>query len=494
MAAVIPFERTPGLPPLFLAFARGEAAEFLPDPPSPQAAAARARQLGAAETGPVRVATGQQAGLFTGPLYALSKALAAARLAARISTPEEPARGLFWAATEDHDLAEIAQATLLLGDSPRTFRLDDAGRSYRPAGTVEIPEAVLAVFDAARREASAPVPERLVSLWAPGRTFGAAFVETMEWMLSGRPIDVVDPLERVSRDRRMAFFRRAVDLAPAIVEALEGVEGALRGRGFTPQVERPDGDFPFFLIEGGTRRKVSWRKGRFSVYGYEGELSADELFDFAEQKRAVPSTAALLRPVFTAYLYPVAAEILGPSELSYHAQCVPLYDLFGVTRPVFFPRPHLLPRGARERRAIEALGLAEEDLFRAPEAVRGEPPALSARLAGLRRSLEAGLEESRPDVERLDPTLVPPLEAARDKIAHQLDRLREKVEQAAERRDGVKLRRLEIVESHLAPGGAPADRVYGPLTYLSRFGEAFVPALAEKAECLADGLRFVDFE
>ncbi|HET7453476.1 MAG TPA: bacillithiol biosynthesis BshC, partial [Thermoanaerobaculia bacterium] len=290
------------------------------------------------------------------------------------------------------------------------------------------------------------------------------------------------------------FFRRAFAGAGTITAALEDADRRLRAAGFEPQVERGEGDFPAFLIEEGVRRKISWDGRTFGVHGREGRFTADALAELVSAPGRRPSAAALLRPVLQSHLYPVAAEILGPSELAYHAQTAPLFEALGIPRPVFLPRPHLLPRGARERRALHALGVADADLFRLREAARPEPPAVSPRLASLERELAASLAALVPEIRAVDPTLEPVAEGAGEKAAHAIVRLREKVERAAERRDVDRTRRIEAVETFLAPGRTPADRVYGPLTYLLRFGDAFVPELAGAAECRIDGARFVDYE
>ncbi len=72
-----------------------------------------------ADASTVAVVTGQQAGLFGGPLYTLLKAMTAIRLAARTSrehgTVVVP---VFWIDAEDHDWNEIAACGVLDGTRP----------------------------------------------------------------------------------------------------------------------------------------------------------------------------------------------------------------------------------------------------------------------------------------------------------------------------------------------------------------------------------------
>jgi len=493
---MIPFEAMPGIPRLFLAFVRGEAGSFFPDPPTVEEAARRAREVRARISGHAVVAAGQQAGLLGGPLLSLTKAAAVARLAEAIAERGEPCRGLFWIASEDHDLNEIAQATLLLGGAAETVRLPVPAKNFQPAGTVLVPPEISGIFARIEEGSEGPpaVVGRFAEAWAPGRPYALAFRDTLEPLLENAPLDWFDPMEESARERIVEFFGKAFRRAEAIVAALDTADAALRTAGFPPQVGRSEHDFPAFVIEGQIRRKISWDGVRFSVHGHDGTFSAEALADFVAEPGVRPSAAALLRPVLQSHLFPVAAAVLGPSELAYHAQTAPLFAVLDLERPVFFPRPHLLPRGARERRALESLGLEEADLFRAREAAKPVPPPVSPKLSALENELAVRLSALAPEIEEVDPTLLPVAAGAGEKIGHQIARLREKIERAAERRDVERARRIETIETFLAPRGVPADRVYGPLTYLLRFGEAFVPELRRQAECRTDGARFVEFE
>jgi len=490
---MIPFESVPGMPPIFLAFVRGSAPEFFPDEPVGTAVEARARAVARAGE-PARIATGQQAGFLGGPLYTLTKALAADVAARRLSDSGIPAKGLFWMATEDHDLGEIAQTTLPSDDGPRHFQLEEPGiRRFQPTGEVRIPDSAGEVLGLLGADGDT-VAGRLAHFWKPGRTFGEAFHDTLARLLGDRAVAPFDPLRDGDRAGEMEFFSACLERGTEIVEALGRVEARLRASGYEPQVSRPENDFPYFVIIDGFRRKVSFRAGRFSVHGHDRTFSSEELRTWLEGQRGRPSPAALLRPVLAATLFPIAAAVLGPSELAYHAQTLPLFELLGVPAPVFLPRPHLLPRGARERRAAEALGLRDEDLFRARDALAGRPPEVAGTLSEIERDARRRLGSSRAEIERIDPTLVSPLESAIEKVGHSIARLRAKVERAADRLDADKNRRIAIVENALAPEGRPADRVYPAAAYIARFGDAFTARIAEEAECRTDGARFVDFE
>src|SRR5690606_545527 len=60
------------------------------------------------------VTTGQQAGLFGGPLFTVYKALTAVALARTLENElRRPVAPLFWIASEDHDWAEVNHVRVL---------------------------------------------------------------------------------------------------------------------------------------------------------------------------------------------------------------------------------------------------------------------------------------------------------------------------------------------------------------------------------------------
>src|SRR5437660_6854307 len=66
--------------------------------------------------GALAAVTGQQVGLFGGPLFSIFKALTAVKLADEATAAGVDCVPVFWLATEDHDLAEVNNAGLLNGE------------------------------------------------------------------------------------------------------------------------------------------------------------------------------------------------------------------------------------------------------------------------------------------------------------------------------------------------------------------------------------------
>src|SRR5262249_60844973 len=138
-------ELCPGRPSIEAAAARGRG--MLGRKPRLAADAFRARvpearamaeELAAGRA--VAVLAGHQVGLFTGPLFTITKAFDAIRVARELTSRGVPAVPVFWALTDDHDLDEIAR-TARPGKQEALFVvLEGADRSNRsPVGALPLP-------------------------------------------------------------------------------------------------------------------------------------------------------------------------------------------------------------------------------------------------------------------------------------------------------------------------------------------------------------------
>jgi uncharacterized protein YllA (UPF0747 family) len=471
MTEIIPFDRYPKLPPLFRAFLRG-LPDFYPDPPEAGAAAARARQLlgrparvaaaafrhrrpegrqmaeALAAGRAVAVAAGHQVGLFTGPLFALLKAFDAIRVAREISASGTPAVPVFYALTDDHDLEEIAKTARPGPEGPESLVLEGADRANRrPVGPLPIPAKVVEIVDAFRSDARMPGADEILEAFArrslPGVSYADAFIETLLDLVDPEPLLILDPLAPGAAAPAAAFFLEAVRREAPVRDAWRQTAERLEASGQEVPVPYRAEVFPFFAIEDGERRRVG---------------SLDEAGRKAASDKALPSADVLTRPALKSWLLPMAASILGPSEIAYHAQALALLPLFDLPAPVLLPRTHAV---------LERL------------------TAIALQTDGDLAALESGLEA-------LDATLTGALETTRRKVTYQIEQLVERIRKAAERRGGVAAGRRRRLETMLLPGGGGADRLYPPLVPMLAHGQGALAAIREAATGSREGAAVVE--
>jgi uncharacterized protein YllA (UPF0747 family) len=504
---VIPYAKYPGLSPLFHEFLAG-LPEFYLDRPTVEAAVARGKELlaaGQAARVPasafrcrsaegrrmaeelaagraVAISAGHQVGLFTGPLFTLMKAFDAIHLARELSGRGVPAVPVFWALTDDHDLQEIARTARPTPGGPQELILEGADRQNRqPVGRLPIPEGVGPIAEAfrpdARDEDAARVLDAAAARSGPGTSYGEAFIETLLDFVDPDPLLVIDPLGESQRGPTVALFLEAARKQEALRAALVRTAEALRASGRAVPAPVPEG-FSFFAIDRDGRRRID-------------DLPAS--VKRVEAGQAWPSADVITRPVLKSYLFPMAASVLGAAEIAYHAQSLPLFELFGVTKPVLIPRTHLVLRGPAERRLAEQLGIAEEDLL-APAPAEEAPAVPEAEaIDRLARATAENLESFAGPLQALDATLTGALDTTRKKVAYLFDQLADRARKAVERKGTVESNRRKRLAQALSPGGIPAERVYPPLAWMLPWGEGpVVDALRRAAGASAAGAAVVD--
>ena len=502
----VPFEKYPGLAPLFLEFLRG-LPRYFPDPPAVDAAVRRGRELlgtrarvstdafrwrdpSGSEMAEALVAgravavmAGHQIGLFTGPLFTILKAWDAIRVARALRDAGVPAVPVFYALTDDHDLEEIARTARPGADGPEILVLEGADRSNRkPVGSLRVPEKVRDIVAAFRPDATGPdadaALERFAARSAPGSSYAEAFVETL-FDLVREPLLVMDPLAASMRQAAADLFRAVAENRGEVDRVLSETERELEREGRPVPVPGRAGVFPFFTIESGERRRVEDPPDALArIAGGAATVSAD----------------VLTRPLLKSFALPMAASILGPAEIAYHAQALPLFPVMNVARPVLLPRSFVVVTGPKERRAAEALGIRDEDLLSAVKPAPAPDPPESAALDRLTRSLEQQLTALAPAIRQIDPTLVPALENASKKAAHPLQQMRERIRKAVEKKDQIAWNRRQRLETMLLPGGTPAERVYPALVPMLAYGPGALDAIRAGATGSLEGATIVDLD
>jgi bacillithiol biosynthesis cysteine-adding enzyme BshC len=347
------------------------------------------------------VVTGQQLGLWGGPLLALHKAAGAIALARDLSALRgTPVLPVFWLQAEDHDLAEVSEAHWLC---PRGV-LRTSGLPVDPGFGASlahhrVPATMVDLLEEpAGRLQETPFGSEVAALlkraWSPGRPWVEAFVETLAEVFAGQGLLVLQPRVPALAQRAMALHRAALDAHDAWHAALAGRAEAMAGLDVVPQVAlRPDHALPFFHPWGptGPRQRPERVAGAWTWRDRSGEARPLADSPCADDPMCW-SSSALLRPVVQDALLPTLALLGGPAELSYLAQMQPLYVLAGVTPALVRPRPSAcwVPG------ALVPL-LAHRGMTATHWARRGAPPPRAEDapwIAQLGADLDADLEES----------------------------------------------------------------------------------------------------
>lgn len=446
-------------------------------PTSPGAAARLARFV---EEGGAMVTTGQQAGLFTGPMYTVHKILAAIRLAEAL----EEALGivvlpLFWSASEDHDFAEANHA----------YVTDGAGKLRRLAVSATDPRPV-PMSEMRLGEDAETVSRELRKLldgyggtgvdltsflapYQPGGTVAGAFRQTVERLFAGFDLLVTeasDPhLKRASLPVLVGDVERAGEHERLLRERTEAMEAA----GYAGQVTvMPDAANVFFHGPAGRERLARAGDGWIAADARLRFTTAELTARMREEPGAF-SPNVFLRPVVESAVFPTLAYVGGPGETAYFAQIGPLFSAFGIQPPVAYPRlsVRLVPDEVAEKaRALEVtdaeLRLPDHELLASVARWR-LPQAVRERLAALRTALVEGFGGVMGAAAGIDANLDGAVGARRNRALVEVAKAEAKILSHFKKADPGLVRDLPLVRNHLAPMGTPQERILNVFPYLA---------------------------
>lgn len=437
--------------------------------------------------GAVAIVTGQQAGLFSGPLYTVFKAVTAIRVAEEVANRGLDAVPVFWLATGDHDLAEVNQSFWRTRSGLTRYEMpkqeENAGKRV---GEIAFGQAIEPIVEQACASLEGPfagqIANALRESYMSSDTYGSAFGKLLARLLAGRGMVFIDPLDARLHRLVAPVFRRALHEADDLRSALEVRSKELESQGFHAQVKVASGSTLLFMNVAGRRQPLRAQNGKFAAG--DAEFSVDEVSGAIESTPELITPSVLLRPIVQDALLPTVAYIGGPAEVAYMAQAQVVYKKILGRMPAILPRSSFTLVEPAVARVLSKYDLDFRDVLRGPQHVRAIleqkaiPNALARRFETDEEQLRAMLKSYAASIEKLDPTLLGTLEAAEEKMLHQFTKLKEKVGRAENFRTGVLDSHQTSIFDSLYPNHELQERSLGALPFLAAYGTELLDNLS----------------
>lgn len=446
--------------------------------------------------GALAVTTGQQPGLFTGPLYTIYKALSAAALARLLHEVwGRPVVPVFWLANDDHDFIEATSAAWLTVDGGlrrAVLRERSPAAPLTPMYREPLGAEIVPVLDALERDLAAGPDRAAVSDWLrrhyrPDATIGSSYSGALAEFLAPYGIVCLDASHRAVKQLAAPLLLRAMHESVPLDTALRPLSAALAAAGADPGVALGDAT-TLVMFEGKAGRDRLLRDGAgFTTRRGRERFTQAELGALAASEPAHLSPNVLLRPVVESQLIPTVAYVAGPGELRYLALTPPIYEHLGVPRQQPVARWSGVLVEPRVDRVLDKFGLSLEELLSPAGAAEAKviagavPPEFTRAVAHLRNDIEREYHAILAAAVAVDPTLERPVVGAKHAGLKRLDTVERKLLQHLKRRREVELQQLARARTAVRPDGKPQERVLTVAPFLARYGRGVLDDLFASA-------------
>ena len=444
-------------------------------------------------SGACAIVTGQQVGLFGGPVFSIYKALSAVKLAQEARKLGIDAVPIFWLATEDHDFEEVDQVRMPGTDGKLETLISGAqSQSDAPVGTISFgSEIAQVVVHATELLGDSEAAKAVSDCYRAGENFGSAFAKLFTRLFADFGVILLDgsdpELDRIS----VPLYSAAIDRAPEITQRLLDRDAKLHAAGYHQQVKVTDSSTLLFAMRDGARVPIHQVKtGEFLVR--DEKVSRQHLLDLVSKSPQSFSPNVLLRPVVQDYLLPTLAYVGGAAEVAYFAQAATLYEsLADRTTPVM-PRFSATLIEPKVKALLDKYTLTVPEIFEVPEVLRETigsrrlPPNLQNSFEMSIAAVQNSMKAVRESLAELDKTLIESAENAESKMLYQINNLRARAARAELRHSEVIQRHAELISNSLYPGKELQERSFSGIYFLAKHGRELMNGLLEAmhADCL----------
>ncbi|MFB6250002.1 MAG: bacillithiol biosynthesis cysteine-adding enzyme BshC [Salinibacter sp.] len=429
----------------------------------------------------IAITTGQQVGLFTGPLYTIYKTITTLQLAEEWAEQTgRPVVPVFWVEGEDHDFEEIATTHVLR-------RNDVVSLSYDPGvddnpgavGRIELTGAIDGLLD--RLDDTLPpsdfkpaVMERVRAAYRPGTPLEDAFAHLFRSLFEDEGLVFINPDDARLKALTRPLFRRELEDPAAPAARIEATSQALRDRGYHAQVHaRPTN---LFWLEEDGRYPIDRADDGGFVFRHDGRrVSRADLLDRLDTAPERFSPNVVLRPLMQDLLLPTAAYVAGPGEVSYFAQYGDVYNWAGLDMPLIHPRASVSLVEGKVQKVLDKYDLTVCDFRARLDALFQEVVVntmevdIDAVFRDATTQMHQALNALKPEVGAVDQTLTSSAEAARAAIVEEMEDLKQRTVRAEKRHHDEVRAQLAKAQANLRPQATLQERHINVLYYLNKY-------------------------
>lgn len=454
------------------------------------------------------VVGGQQAGLWTGPLLVVHKAVSVIQAALSASEQlNEKVVPVFWIAGEDHDWDEVNH-TYIVSSEQQLKKLSitrDASLKTSVSKTLINEEQwQTALEELAQQLPGSEFKEQLIGelqqMALQSKSLSDFFAAMLSKLFAQYGLVLIDSDDPQVRAIEQKMFAQLLEHNDELEQAYHQAAKTVQELGYSLQADVTANSANLFLfVEESQNDRVLLYKENGSYRDRKGQYrwSKEQLEEMLQSKPQAFSNNVLTRPIMQDYLFPVLATVLGPGEISYWGLTKQAFEVLGMEMPIIVPRmsytlvegiitknmdkyelsfadvmDHFQDRKQQWLHDQDELHVADQ--FQQAKQQFEELYMPLIKLAG---SIQSGLA-------KLGDTNM-------NKILEQMSYMEAKTVDAQQKQFEAAIRQLDRIELSLKPNGKPQERVISMISYWNRYDKSWLDALFAAPYCRTGGHEIV---
>lgn len=446
----------------------------------------------------VVVVGGQQAGLLTGPLFSIYKAITVILLAKQQSELLQKAVvPLFWIAGEDHDIDEINHTYTMQNDRVKKQIFGETKSIKKMASETTFDRQMLKQYvsnvfkDYGEASYTAELLERVLAPIETTETYTQYFTVLLHELFTHEGLLFIDAAYEPFRQLEAPLFHKIIETNERIAHTVVQQEADFVELGFDAPIQASETNANLFYVENGERFLLERKDGHF-VNALKGlRFTEQELIQIAQNEPQLLSNNVVTRPLMQEMTMPVLAFVGGPGELAYWATLKTAFEALDLQMPIFVPRLSVTLVSRQVQYAMQQTNVSLQQVFdrQMPllkqqfiEAQKSE--TLLASISAMEQQLHEHYEQLSQQLAENDISLTSTLERNEAYHQQQFDYLKRKLHEQYEVKHEIVLRQMNIVEAQLLPNDKPQERLYSIYQFMNDVGLSLVPSLMDQIDAI----------
>ena len=445
------------------------------------------------------IITGQQAGIFTGPLYTIYKILTALKLSEWLGNKYADLNFIpcFWLEVDDHDFKEINHIGFF-NKNNELRQLESAEESndlLKPIHERQINSELsnwrsIIKEEFYETEFLDNVLDKFFEKYAINRAYSDAFARLISDLFGQYGLVVLNPTDPEVKKLGRPIYKKIIENPAQIQKIFNERSELLNQLKFQSQIQLLSNQTLLFFKDNKKQRiRVDFDEKRDFLLKYNDQYESVEknkLNDIIETTPEQISPNVVLRPIIQDYILPTISYVAGPAEIAYFAQIGAIYDDLNQTMPVIYPRHRITIVENKIQKVLEKQQIEITDLFKHRSQFleiyiqQKQNEKIFNEIESIQTEINQKVDQLEKIISETDPTLINTIQKTGQKVNSNIEQIIHKLTNSIEQKEAVEINQIKRTLLHLFPEDNFQERVINIIYLLIKYGPDLINNIYER--------------